>query len=444
MSESNEDLKKKHLVITGVGGGILLIGTVAAIFLMDGNKEAPQPTTVKTTEIATPGQVEDKDAWRAQQAAQEQSNEAQIAQLQQLLEQQAQNSNDMSKEMIALREQLSNIEQQRMLNQSANITGSFPPPPLNSNPSGKSEGIMGTQILPDPTGKGRSNNFPPSPLGSSAQELNPQQLTPPIPKQIEVIDFKEGAVEGANTTGTTAAQDHRAVSSPAEKETFIPATTFVRALLLNGVDAPTGGQAQGNPLPITLQIIDAANLPNKNKINLKGCRFLGAAWGDLSSERMLARVENMSCVINGKGVVVPVRGYVIGEDGKTGVRGRLVSKQGQALANSLLAGVASSTANVFAAGSSSQSVSTNALGGTTTTKVVDQDDLKRAAIGGGLSSAAQNLAEYYIRQAEKMYPVIETDAGRIVEVLITDGVAFPLTNSDKRVKPSEKRVLSND
>jgi conjugal transfer pilus assembly protein TraB len=301
---------------------------------------------------------------------------------------------------------------------------------------------MGTQILPDPTRKGRSN-FPPSPLGSSAQELNPQQLTPPVP-QIEVIDFKEGTVEGGNTTGTTAAQDHRAVSSPAEKETFIPATTFVRALLLNGVDAPTGGQAQGNPLPITLQIIDAANLPNKNKINLKGCRFLGAAWGDLSSERMLARVEDMSCVINGKSVVVPVRGYVIGEDGKTGVRGRLVSKQGQALANSLLAGVASSTANVFAAGSSSQSVSTNALGGTTTTKVVDQDELKRAAIGGGLSSAAQNLAEYYIRQAEKMYPVIETDAGRIVEVLITDGVAFPLTNSDKRVKPSEKRVLSND
>ena len=38
-----------------------------------------------------------------------------------------------------------------------------------------------------------------------------------------------------------------------------------------------------------------------------------------------------------KGVRKGVKGYVAGEDGKAGMRGRLVSKQGQILANALLA-----------------------------------------------------------------------------------------------------------
>jgi conjugal transfer pilus assembly protein TraB len=62
----------------------------------------------------------------------------------------------------------------------------------------------------------------------------------------------------------------------------------------------------------------------------------------VSSERAYIRTESLSCVTaEGTAIDVPIKGYVAGEDGKAGMRGRLVSKQGQLLANALLAGVAS-------------------------------------------------------------------------------------------------------
>ncbi|MFX3849709.1 TraB/VirB10 family protein, partial [Streptococcus suis] len=68
----------------------------------------------------------------------------------------------------------------------------------------------------------------------------------------------------------------------------------------------------------------------------------GAAHGDISSERAHIRLENMTCVlVSGEVIEEPIKGYVAGEDGKAGLRGRLVSKQGSLIAKSLLAGVAS-------------------------------------------------------------------------------------------------------
>ncbi|PWQ83368.1 conjugal transfer protein TraB, partial [Stenotrophomonas maltophilia] len=51
---------------------------------------------------------------------------------------------------------------------------------------------------------------------------------------------------------------------------------------------------------------------------------------------------NLSCVrADGATLEVRIQGSVYGEDGKVGMRGRLVTKQGQMLANALLAGVVS-------------------------------------------------------------------------------------------------------
>lgn len=446
MSDPNQDRKKKQLIIAAVGGTVLIGGTLTALFFMDDVNQQPVAAPTQTVDFTTPGApgtVDDRDAWRTQQAAQEQSNQEQITQLTTMLQEQAENSARLNEQLNAVQQQVADADRRSATMPTPTFNA---PAPLAVQPAqmGKT-GIMGQQILPSPFSANGSN---PSALSMAN---NADQIKPAQAAQIEIIDFKDASssLTGENAQVSASTNKVASQSEADEPKDFLPATTFIRALLLNGVDAPTGGQAQGNPLPITLQVVDTANLPNKYKANLKGCRFLGAAWGDLSSERMMARVENMSCVINGKAVVLPIRGYVIGEDGKTGLRGRLVSKQGQALANSLLAGVASSTANVFGAASSPQSVSTNALGGTTTTSVMNKDDLKNAAIGGGLSSAAQNLAQYYIQQAEKMYPVIETDAGRIVEILITDGVAFPKSSGINRQTSTnlalgKKRVLSND
>ena len=72
--------------------------------------------------------------------------------------------------------------------------------------------------------------------------------------------------------------------------------TFAKATLLNGVEAPTGGQANGNPMPILMELTDAAVLPNRYRSDLKRCFVTATATGDLSSERVLVRLDRLSCI----------------------------------------------------------------------------------------------------------------------------------------------------
>ena len=148
--------------------------------------------------------------------------------------------------------------------------------------------------------------------------------------------------------------------------------------------------------------------------------MVGAGFGDVSSERAYIRTESLSCVTrDGTAIDVPIKGYVAGEDGKAGMRGRLVSKQGQLLANALLAGVASGIGHAFQQGSTTLSVSP--LGATGT---VEPGKQLQAGIGTGVGRALDRLAQYYISLAEKVFPVIEVDAGRAVDVVVTQGVSL--------------------
>lgn len=133
------------------------------------------------------------------------------------------------------------------------------------------------------------------------------------------------------------------------RDSYIPSGTFFRSVLLGGVDAPTGGEAQNaSPHPVLMRVTDFAQLPNRFKYNFRECFVTGQAYGDISSERAYIRLQNLSCVgTDGRAIDMPVKGYVAGEDGKTGVRGNLVTKQGQLLANALMSGVISGMGKAY-------------------------------------------------------------------------------------------------
>ena len=205
-----------------------------------------------------------------------------------------------------------------------------------------------------------------------------------------------------------------------DSRSYVPSGSFFRAALLGGLDAPTGGQAQSNPHPILMRVQDNAFLPNRYRFKIKECLALGASHGDISSERAYIRLESLSCVRHdGKAVDVPVKGYVVGEDGKAGMRGRLVSKQGQVLANALVAGIGAGICQAFQ--QSATTVSTNPLGSVGT---VDPGKQFQAGIGTGVGKALDRLSQYYITLAEKMFPIIEVDAGRTVDVVFTKGFSL--------------------
>ena len=199
-------------------------------------------------------------------------------------------------------------------------------------------------------------------------------------------------------------------------DTYLP-VSFTRGILLGGLDAPTGGQSQSNPHPVLIRLSDNSVLPNRFRAEYRECFVIAAGYGDISSERAYLRTETLSCVRDdGSTLEVKIQGSVYGEDGKVGMRGRLVTKQGQILANALLAGLASGLGQSLA--TASTTYSTSALGTIATTS---GSQAYRAGLGTGAGRALDRLAQYYIKLAEQTFPVIEVDAGRTIDVVITKG-----------------------
>lgn len=70
-------------------------------------------------------------------------------------------------------------------------------------------------------------------------------------------------------------------------------------------------------------------MPNLYRSGIKRCFVTANATGELASERVLIRLDRLSCIDeNGGAVDKKIQGYVSGEDGKTGLRARLVTKSG--------------------------------------------------------------------------------------------------------------------
>ncbi|MDF3833452.1 TraB/VirB10 family protein, partial [Cupriavidus basilensis] len=281
-----------------------------------------------------------------------------------------------------------------------------------------------------------ATGLPPPPLrspdGSAALGMPPGSPAfappaPPAPTVVRVSLAERGTpgTPAASVSGG-AAPDGASSTAAATKtiSTFLP-VSFTRGTLLGGLDAPTGGQSQANPHPVLIRLSDNSVLPNQFRGEYRDCFVIAAGYGDISSERAYLRTENLSCVrADGATLEVRIQGSVYGEDGKVGMRGRLVTKQGQMLANALLAGVVSGIGQGVS--NASTSYSTSPLGSIAT---ASGTDAYRAGLGSGVGKALDRLAQYYIKLAESTFPVIEVDAGREIDVVITKGVRIdvPMT-----------------
>ncbi len=263
-------------------------------------------------------------------------------------------------------------------------------------------------------------NLPPTPARSDSAAAMPAG-TPPSYVELAVPSLFHVSMSGAGKPISSSADlpsaEHRDGAKPESISTYLP-VSFTRGTLLGGLDAPTGGQSQSNPHPVLIRLSDNSVLPNRFRAEYSDCFVIAAGYGDISSERAYLRTENLSCVrADGVTLEVKIQGSVYGEDGKVGMRGRLVTKQGQMLANALLAGVVSGIGQGLA--TSSTTASTSALG---TIASASGGEAYRAGVGTGVGRALDRLAQYYIKLAEQTFPVIEIDAGREIDVVITKGV----------------------
>jgi conjugal transfer pilus assembly protein TraB len=215
---------------------------------------------------------------------------------------------------------------------------------------------------------------------------------------------------------------------------YIPSGSFTKAILLSGMDAPTGGQAQQNPMPVLMKIMDNGQLPNFFKGHVKDCHVTGAAFGEISSERALIRLETLSCVLEeGKVIEAPIKGYVTGEDGKNGLRGRLVSKQGALIAKSAMAGIFSGMGQAIS--QQFQQIQNTALGSVQT---MDPKKVGESGLAKGTSNAMEKIADFYMARANETYPIIEIDAQRMGEIILTAGAELEVENENENENENSK------
>ena len=381
-----------------IAGGVLVvvgIAMISAVAFMRAGKsqigmglpEKPVPLTVAPAGAG----VDPKDAWRGQEGTRIDRLERSVGEL-----------TDLMKHREATKQS------------DAKLPG-FPP--------GLPSGLSG---LPPPPPTARPVSVvslpPPTSVPGQPAAIGPGLATPAVDKGIESGEMGP-APDTRPQSGQPAGKDKPAKSDqPRTPGTYLPSGSFVRAVLLAGLNAPTGGQAQSNPHPVLLRLIDHAQLPNQFRLKAKDCLIVGSGYGDLSSERAYIRTESLSCVSpSGEALELPIKGYVAGEDGKAGVMGRLITKQGQVLANALIAGIGSGLGQAF-----QQSASTTSVSPLGSTSSIKQGEEFKAGISSGVGKAMDRLAQYYIALAEKLYPVVEVDAGRMVDVVITKGALLPM------------------
>ena len=126
----------------------------------------------------------------------------------------------------------------------------------------------------------------------------------------------------------------RLASFDAKPEVYLPTGTFVKGTLLSGLYAPTGVNARKDPFPVVMRVQDDAILPNLKKADVRECFLTKSGYGDMSSERALLRGDTLSCVANDNSIIeTKFPSYAVGEDGKAGISGRLITRNGKALRN---------------------------------------------------------------------------------------------------------------
>ena len=232
------------------------------------------------------------------------------------------------------------------------------------------------------------------------------------------------------TTPDKPAQTAGVSSSPMP---YLPAGAMFEGVLLNGMDTPTSSVTQKQPVPALVRIKSESILPNLMSMgdaDIRECFLVIGGHGVLATERAQLRTETLSCVReDGRVIEAELEGYAVGEDGKVGMRGRLVSKQGSMIAKSLVSGFLAGFGQAIAP---TQVPQLNVTPGSSAQyQSIDMASAAQAGVGKGISEASKMVAQFYLDMAKEMFPVIEVDAGRMVTIVTLRGIQLTPRDSTR-------------
>lgn len=269
--------------------------------------------------------------------------------------------------------------------------------------------------------------MPPLPTYRSEAAASVQSAAPPPPPaptyrrigDIAVASYK--TVEAKDQTAKDA-KDPKELKQDKKKDEqkiILPSGSFMRAQLMNGVYAPIGGGGKSNPVPVLVRIQDSAFLPSSIKLDLKGCFAIADGYGSMSDSRAHMQLRNISCIDRHDRAVIdqPVKGYLVDEDGFAGLRGKIVWKGAEVVARAAFAGFLQGVGQGVRQISTTTSISPL---GQTQALSNSAGDIAASGIGQGISTAADELARFYLELVHQQMPTVECPAVKRLTIIIQE------------------------
>jgi hypothetical protein len=249
----------------------------------------------------------------------------------------------------------------------------------------------------------------------SASRPRPRQAIVAQPLQQAMPDFAPQVVTveplqifAAPAAGTQ--EDHVKLS----------AGSYARGTLMTGVDA-----VAGETRPMLIELDGLVRKPNGKLLDLKGCRIIAMAKGDLSSERSMIQGTKLSCSReDDNDFEVKINAFgASGDRNHLGLPGNYESRQGRVFATAALAKLAEGAGKAVAMANVNQQLT----GGDNPIKVENfaGKNIVPFAVAQGTADAASMIAEWYLNEAKKLMPYIEVVSGQEAWLIMLDGVDIP-------------------
>lgn len=426
--EANEAVKKKQMLLLGAGGlAALIIGSSYIFAGEDKGSDANvkrQVAGVSVDEMVNKNMAEKE--WRAQSEAQMMSMDTNMralaaraqradqleAQLAQGQAAQSTSGGGMSPDTERVLSAYQNENEQLK----AALAAARQSPVMGQPIVGPGATSAGPNALYGRTSPPSYQTAPGTPAGQAAMAA--AGMPAGRGSEVSLVSFGEGA----SGTGSPVPKGNTVFTDSAN---YLPPNSIAVAKVIVGVDAAAGVQSQTDPLPVVLRITGPARSVYDNgrllTTNIAGCLVNGAARGDLSSEKVYVKLQRMTCPQpNGRYAVSDVKGF-IAFGGKTGVRGRVVSREGSLIGQAFLAGLAGGFGRGFAANTNSTLTGTNVNVNGQRQKL-GTGDILEGGLGEGIATSGDMVSKYLIERAEQYQPVIEMPTGIDVEIVFLEGV----------------------
>jgi conjugal transfer pilus assembly protein TraB len=420
---ANDEVKRRQLLLlSGVGAVALVLGSL--YIFDDGEGAGDEALQEKVTEVSTDDMVNknmSEKEWRAQSEAQLESMNNQMrslsarAQQADQLEQQLQRANGQNGEMTEDTRRVLGAYQEENEQLRAALAAARQSPVIG--PGAGPNALYGRQ---SPPSYAQAAPKPGSPALSPAGQAAADAVGMPIMRgsEVKLVSFGDAPAG----TGMPVPKGNTVYT---DSSTYLPPNSIAVAKVIVGVDASASVQSQSDPLPVVLRITGPARSVYDNgrllTTNIAGCLVNGAARGDLSSEKVYVKLQRMTCPQpGGRYAVSDVKGF-IAFGGKTGVRGRVVSREGSLVGQAFLAGLAGGFGRGFSANTQSLFQGTNVTVDGKRQKL-GTGDILEGGVGEGVATSADMVSKYLIERAEQYQPVIEMPTGIDVEIVFLEGV----------------------